>query len=63
MLGEFNIERVSHQKMVKEYARLEQRLSNLQDELNIERSSIENAAKQRVLAVVSGKLKSAQLVS
>lgn len=38
---EFNNERASHQKMVGEYARLEQRFVNLQEELKIVRSTPE----------------------
>ena len=39
MLSEFNEERASHQKMVKEFARLEQRYTNLEEELKLEQSN------------------------
>jgi len=38
MLAEVNAERCAHQKMVKEYARLEQRYANLEEELALERA-------------------------
>lgn len=41
LIMEFNNERASHQKMVGEYARLEQRFVNLQEELKIVRSTPE----------------------
>jgi len=39
LTSEFAVERTSHQKMIGEYARLEQRFDNLQQELQIEKSS------------------------
>ena len=39
LTAEISEERSSHQKMVGEYARLEQRFDNLQQELQIEKSS------------------------
>ena len=39
LTAEMSEERSSHQKMVGEYARLEQRFDNLQQELQIEKSS------------------------
>lgn len=38
MLSEVNAERSAHQKMVKEFARLEQRFSNLEEELRLEQT-------------------------
>ena len=39
LTAEFAVERTSHQKMIGEYARLEQRFDNLQQELQIEKTS------------------------
>ena len=39
LTSEFTAERASHQKMIGEYARLEQRFDNLQQELQIEKTS------------------------
>ena len=50
MLAEFSSERASHQKMLGEYARLEQRFSNLQEEMKIEK----NLDKRRGSRMYSG---------
>eukprot|EP00794_Sanderia_malayensis_P004645 gene4645-5253_t len=47
LLSEFSSERTAHQKMVKEYARLEQRYSNLEDELKLEISSPDKIAREK----------------
>ena len=39
LVNEFNVERSTHQKMIGEFSRLEQRFNNLQQELEIEKSS------------------------
>jgi len=39
MLAEFESERTNHQRVLRDYDRLEQRYQNLQDELEIEKLS------------------------
>lgn len=48
LVAEFNTERASHQKMLGEYTRLEQRFTNLQEELKIEKNSPEKRRRSTV---------------
>ena len=54
ILAEFSSERAAHQKMVKEFARLEQRYTNLEDELRFEQSSPDKIASQKRKAIAAG---------
>ena len=56
MLAEVNAERSAHQKMVKEYARLEQRYANLEEELALERTDPNRIALDKSREIQAGLL-------
>ena len=56
MLAEVNAERSAHQKMVKEFARLEQRYANLEEELRLEQSDPSRIAMNKSRGIGSGKI-------
>ena len=54
MLAEANAERSAHQKMVKEFARLEQRYANLEEELELERTDPNKIAMNKSREIAAG---------
>ena len=54
MLAEVNAERSAHQKMVKEFARLEQRYANLEEELTLERTDPNRIALDKSREIQTG---------
>ena len=42
-MAEFEAERVNHQRVLRDYARLEQRYQNLEDELELVQSPVKKA--------------------
>ena len=56
MLAEVNEERSAHQKMVKEFARLEQRYANLEEELKLEQTDPNRIAMNKSREIAAGML-------
>ena len=54
MLAEVNAERSAHQKMVKEFARLEQRYANLEEELKLEQTDPNRIALNKSRDIAAG---------
>ena len=57
ILAEYSSERAAHQKMVKEYARLDQRYANLEEELRLEKSDPSRIAMEKNKQIDAGNMR------